>query len=387
MRPLHITKLLSSFVLFFSFVFVSFFLTSSDKEYNLNQQIDRGYISRNAIFFVIDNPSYRTPVFYEMTPEEYNLSTEESNSFDLSPVAAEDPDYVMLNPVGEDGLTRIESLLSSGSYSYFSAIHTGMGRGVFYQGNVSLPPMLEGRFFLQEECLSREPLAVIGSSYCDAVYIDDGIKHIDYLNKPYRVIGVTGVNHSSTLDSLIFVNLGSLSPEEQLNGRYYIDAEEKIDGVFEQMNEASVRLFNNSLVRIEIPVTLIDVVSGGVYLKDYLKICVALLFVFMYFSILTQAILQQKRMVSVMKIVGITFPKVFFKAYFPLLMSGIMGILLSALIGYVLMKSRYFALPEYTVLQIFLTFSALGLLLLALWTSIICLFGHRICIREVTHRL
>lgn len=383
MRPLHISKLLSSLVLFFAFVFIAFFFISSDKEYNLNQQIDRGFISRDAIFFVVDDPSYRTAVYYELTPEEF----EASSSFDLSPIEAEDPDYVMLNPVGEDGLTRIESLLSAGSDNYFSAIHTGMGRGVFYKGNVTLPPISEGRFFSQEECLSREPLAVIGDSYRDAVYLDAGMKYIDYQGQAYRVIGFTGVNHPSTLDSLIFVNLGSISPEEQLIGRYYIDSEKNIDAVYERMSETSVRLFDNSLVRLEIPVTLTDLVSGGVYLKDYLKIFVALLFVFMYFSILTQSVLQQNRMVSVMKIVGISFPKIFFKAYFPLLISGLIGILLGASIGYVLLKNHYFALPEHTVLQTLLTFSVLGFFLLTLWTSIICLFDRRIRLREVTQKL
>lgn len=384
MQPLHITKLLSSFILFFAFVFIAFYFVSSDKEYNLNQQVDRGYISRNAIFFAIDNPSYRTAVHYQFTPEEYNNLHEPP---DLSPIPAEDPDYVMLNPVGADGYTRIESLLSSGTDDYFAAIHTGTGRGVYYKGNVMLPPISEGRFFTPEECLSREPLAVIGNSFLESVYTDTGTQYIDYQGQTYRVIGFAGLNHPSTLDHLIFVNLGSISPEDQLLGRYYIDSDRQTRTVFENMNEASVSLFDNPLVRLQVPETLTDMVSGGVYMKDYLKVFVALLFAFMYLSILTQSILQQNRMVAVMKIVGVSFRKIYIKAYLPLFISGLTGVLLGSSIATVLVVRRYFSLPDHTAFQTLITFSILGVILLILWTAVICLFDRRIHLREVTQKL
>ena len=122
-------------------------------------------------------------------------------------------------------------------------------------------------------------------------------------------------------------------------------------------------------------------------MKDYLKVFVALLFAFMYLSILTQSILQQIRMVAVMKIVGVSFRKIYIKAYLPLFISGLTGVLLGSSIATVLVVRRYFSLPDHTVFQTLITFSILGVILLILWTAVICLFDRRIHLREVTQKL
>ena len=48
------------FILYFSIILISFFFWGSDKEYNLNQTIARGFISNDAIFFEIHDPSKGT---------------------------------------------------------------------------------------------------------------------------------------------------------------------------------------------------------------------------------------------------------------------------------------------------------------------------------------
>ncbi len=54
MKTLHFYSRFSAFILFFFMSFLPFFFLGIDAEYNLNQQIDRGYISRNAVFFAPD---------------------------------------------------------------------------------------------------------------------------------------------------------------------------------------------------------------------------------------------------------------------------------------------------------------------------------------------
>ena len=54
------------FILYFSIILISFFFWGSDKEYNLNQTIARGFISNDAIFFEIHDPSKGTARFGEL---------------------------------------------------------------------------------------------------------------------------------------------------------------------------------------------------------------------------------------------------------------------------------------------------------------------------------
>lgn len=386
MKQLYFCRYFSVIILFFSIVFVPFFFIASDNEYNLNQQIDRGHISRNAIFFAVKDPSHIEVPILRFTEDEQGKDTEPF-TINLSPDLAEGDTQFVVNPVEEDGFTRVEKLLSSGNDSYFAAVHTGTTRYVYYQGNVSLPPLLEGRFISSEECLSREPLAVIGSSYLDEGYYVEDIPYIFFANQEYNVIGIAGINIPSSLDQLLFLNLGAIPPEEQMNGRFYIDGNRALPRFFEQMNDASLQFFEQPLVRLPTPTTLTDLVSGGVYLKEYLKAIVLFLFIFLYISILVQSVLSHKHVLGVMKIVGVSQRKQFARVYIPLLTSCALGIVAAALIGVFLILRHYFILPENDVIKILTVCILISIMLLIIWIFIIRLCDRFIKISEVTQKL
>ena len=46
--------------LFFAILVVGFVFACTDAEYNYNQQIARGFITKDAVFFDLDDLSYRT---------------------------------------------------------------------------------------------------------------------------------------------------------------------------------------------------------------------------------------------------------------------------------------------------------------------------------------
>ena len=111
----------------------------------------------------------------------------------------------------------------SGSGSYLASLHNGLMRGVVYKGSVLLPPLLSGRFFTEEECLADHPLAVIGSNYKESLVARNGKQYLEYRDRDYEVIGIVGLSAASPIDDVVFVNLGSLTPSDQLNGIFYID--------------------------------------------------------------------------------------------------------------------------------------------------------------------
>ena len=148
-------------LLFFALLIVGFVFACTDAEYEYNQQIARGFISREAVFFSFDNLSYQEP-FYSGAIYFSELETDEPVVIDTTPKAAVDESFVLENKLQDNGQTAVETLLMSGSGSYLASLHNGLMRGVVYKGSVLLPPLLSGRFFTEEECLADHPLAVIG---------------------------------------------------------------------------------------------------------------------------------------------------------------------------------------------------------------------------------
>lgn len=378
------------FILYFSIILISFFFWGSDKEYNLNQTIARGFISNDAIFFEIHDPSKGTARFGELfgnndSPElqktgnaDFIFSETGGISMDTSPIEGEDPDYVMTNNVMATGMTQIESVLASGSGDYIAGIHTGLGRFITYKGSPELPPMIEGRFFTEEECLKQKPLAVIGKDYIPQTYLESAKRYLDYYGNKYEVIGITGVTGPSTLDSLIFVNMGSVAPEKQLTGRLYIDSNNNTENLYEDLNRASLTIYGQELDRLATPKTLIDVVSGGMYLKSYLKALLLCMGIFLYLSILIQTVNANRRSLSVMKMLGVSFGRSYRKLNKSNLLTALAGLIGGLIADLVFLFSGYFALPfkesGFALAVCFLT--ALGLLVI--WNIILMITSWRL---------
>lgn len=377
---------LLSFLLFFAVSFIAIFYQCANAEYNLKEQIDRGYISRNAVFFTFDNPA-------EITEEEYTvvidsdtnsiLVMSSSYSFDLGKfgnmniaeydmdgnliLPEESADLAADNSPDANGQTLIMNLLSGGKGSYFAAVHAGTGRYVYYQGDPELPPMTDGRFFTPKECVSDEKLAVIGKDYLGDTFKEDDQTCIMYRGERYRVIGTAGLTVHSTLDSLIFVNLGSVSPEEQMNGRFYIDGDDKtVNASYWKMSELSCRETGMALKKLTLPTTVTDIVSGGTYMSGALRVLVFSFLILLYISILYRAILSAGKRTGAMMLAGVSKKQIIWRIYRPMFFSGLAGILISLILSGAALLLNYFYLPANLVLrEIFVWIAASLLLLLA----------------------
>ena len=383
MRTLHLYSRFSAFILFFFMSFLPFFFLGIDAEYNLNQQIDRGFISRNAVFFTFElNQDNRSQIIQGKTEEEVQAlieAIESQDSLESQPVVLPDNQY------GENGLTDIETILSSGGSDYFAAVHTGQGRYVYYSGKAMSPPLLEGRFFTSDECLSREPMAVIGKDFKNQIFIEDGTEYIYLDGLMCKVVGISGIAQDSTIDSIYFINLGAVSPDQQV-GRYYVDGDKDLTSVFENIQLVSSDQLQIPMRKLDLPMTFTDAVTGDVYLKTYLKAVVALLLIFIYLSILSQALSAERRKIGILKVVGISTRNVSMRVHWPLLAWGASGILLTFLAGGIFVWINYFALPQSEVIGILLTCGLLNSALLGIWMVLFDFFDRRTDLREVTQQ-
>ena len=379
--------LFSASFIFFALMIIGVIFCATDSEYNLNQTIARGYISRNAIFFEIQDYSKYLPNGRVRVNEEGEVENAVDHDgyaiiIDATTRDPVDPDFILNNDIIDGGLTRIETLLSAGRENYAAAIHCGELRGLFYKGKITTPPLVRGRFFTEEECLSRDNLAVIGSDFLESAFYKNGKEYVKFKEKEYEVIGVTGISNVSSLDHLIMVNMGSMSSEEQKTGRLYIDGDRSMIDDYHHMEELAPQLFGVELVRQVMPKTLIDEASGGMYLKTYLKILSVLLFLFIYLSVVVQVLKRQNLKIAVMGIYGLSFGRRFISIFGNVLVCSLIGLILGLTADMLLIKMQYFSLPFDLLYEYMGIFFGIGIIMIGLMALITALGMRRINIGE-----
>ncbi len=383
--PHKTEKVLITF-LFFSILVVGFVFECTDAEYDYNQQIARGFISREAIFFDLDNLAYGKAGYasFYLTAEDFAdgpINLEDTSA------AAVDESFVLENKLQDNGQTAVETLLLSGSGSYLASLHNGVMRGVVYKGAVLPPPLLYGRFYTEEECLSDYPLAVIGSNYKDSIVTRDGKQYLEYLDRNYEVIGIVGLSADSPIDDVIFVNLGSLTPNEQLDGIFYIDCSTRNETVFSELEEQAVNLFGCGLKLRETPKAFIDVVAGGMYMKSYLKCLMILLGVIAFFNVLIQSTRRTLIEIAVMKIQGISLSKIFFKTTKEIITAFGIGMSLGVVVDVTLILIGIFTLPVKWLIQYSVIMLIAGLIMMFIWILTVLGIEWKLNPKEVIQRI
>ena len=115
-------------------------------------------------------------------------------------------------------------------------------RGTYYEGNVALPYILEGRYFSEEELSGgrRKKVVVMGrKAYEDfAAVREDGTAYFTYIGTDYEVIGITGKPDGTVtrLDEWVFMPLDTALGTYGKMGTYFIDGKTKKN--VEDANEA-----------------------------------------------------------------------------------------------------------------------------------------------------
>lgn len=363
--------------IYFAVLVVGFVFACTDAEYNYNQQIARGFITKDAVFFDLDDLSYRT-ASVSFTDDEDNYPVR------LDPI---DESFVLKNKTLNDGRTAVETLLMSGSGNYLASLHSGLLRGITYKGKIMPPPLVSGRFFTEEECLSDYPFAVIGRKYRDSLFFRNGKQYYEYMNREYEVIGIAGLSGDSPIDEVIFVNLGSLTPEEQLKGMYYIDCSSNNGAIYDEMCLKSQGLFGCGLKIHSTPRAFIDIVADGMYLKNYLKILMVLLGVIAFINVLIQSIRKKMVEIAVMKIQGIRLRKAIARTTKEVIIAFLAGISAGLLVNIGLAVFGVFSLPVNWLIRYCAAMLGAGLLMMIVWILVVSVVEWKLDPKEVIQKV
>lgn len=366
-------NILACFLLFFCIPFIAAFYSSTTAEYDLNQKIDRGFISREAVFFSVGKINSDVPDTVSSTSEA--IAVETSLSEKTAATIEDDAAENVMNEV----------LQSCSEKNIFLASQNKTTRAVYYDGDADLPPILSGRFLSSEECLSDQKFAVIGKNLASKTWQDATTNQtfIILLNQQYEVIGVAGLNTVSTIDDLSYVNIGSITSDAQLSGRFYMDGDDKtIQYIFSRISSLvnSEGLFTIS--KIEMPTTATDVVAGGVFMSDILKVVIYLFLAGAYFCILTFFLLSNMQKISVFLLNGYSYRFVISKTFWPMMLAGLSGIFTAFLSFLFLWKIHFFALPGSFYIACVVNVGLIGFLLLILWIIPIYFLVHRFKLAE-----
>lgn len=199
------------------------------------QRISRGYYSTEAVFFVFPQGS----TFY---------SDKNKHMLDVE----SETDYLIISAIND---TRV----------------------LFYKGEITAPPVLEGRFFTPEETADPLPLAVVGADRWDEVTIQGGKQTIEEYGQTFTVIGKMGTKTPNVINSFIMVNYGAVPQAELAAGRLYVDGQDP-ESVFKGIQQKSNQIGISAPTRLEQPSEAIDVVIRRYVIgRMYLSIIVAVM--------------------------------------------------------------------------------------------------------------
>ena len=124
-------------------------------------------------------------------------------------------------------------------------------RGVCVKGEPDiLPPIEEGRFFLEQDNFAETPTAVVGRSFRRDIFEKDGKQMITIHDIDFEVIGILGIRPDTRLDGLRLINMGAAEQLYGITGDYKIDTETKRENS-RAIKEIQAGLGQNVSVQIE----------------------------------------------------------------------------------------------------------------------------------------
>lgn len=115
----------------------------------------------------------------------------------------------MYNPLSEKNFSLILGKLSEADERFslhYTLPELSLGiRGVYFGEKAIVPPMLEGRFFTQEEMESTARVVVVGKEKLPNTYTVGEKWFIDIEGTEFEVIGVMGVQDPTRMDKMMWV--------------------------------------------------------------------------------------------------------------------------------------------------------------------------------------
>lgn len=343
------TNVFMIFVLYFCIPFSLMFYQCLTNETNYNLKLDRGLVSSSAVYFS-----------FAKLLSEGDISTDGS-SLDSSSL--------------RDAIRVIDA------ESYFLVSQLEDARAVCYQKDMDLPPIREGRFFSSEECWNNAKLAVIGKNHLDETWIqpDSSKRMISLSCGDYEVVGVMGTGKISTIDDLVFVNIGSLDESMLMTRIFYLDSQgSHASKLFRKLSSEISSTSSFSTTQIEMPATAADIVSGGVFFSDILKYTIYAFLMVTYICMLVFFIVSSQERLAICTLIGQSFSQSLLRVFMPILLCGLAGIAVAVISTLLMIHFSFFELPDYMVYSSMVKSSLTGLLALLLFPVV-----QRIAMRSI----
>lgn len=333
------TNLFMVFLLCFCIPFSLMFYRCLIEESNYNLRIDRGFVSSSAVYFSFESTQ----------PTEGGVSS--GNVFF--------PDRSL-----RDAIRVLDD------EPYLFASQRKYVRAVCFQKDMDLPPIQEGRFFSSEECWSANKLAVIGRTAMKQTWIreDTGERMISLDSGDYKVVGVAGTGEVSTIDDLIFINIGSLEPEDILTGVFYLDTmKNSSDNLLRRFSSGLSAVSTLSVREIDMPPTASDVVSGGVFFSAILKYSIYGFLLVTFLCLLVFFLVSNRGRMATCMLNGHSYFQSVLRVSVPVMITGLAGLVLAIIFSVIMARFSFFKLPENLVYGSVAVSSLIGLLALIMF--------------------
>ena len=348
------SNLFMVFMLCFCIPFSLMFYQCLTDETNYNLKIDRGFVSSKAIYFSL----------IERAADEGVTAAGESLS-------------------EKSVLQEAIRVLDNDPYLFVS--QRKYIRAICFQKDMEIPPIREGRFFSSEECWVDNKLAVIGRTNLDRTWMreDTGKRMISLDYGDYEVIGVMGIGDVSTIDDLIFINIGSLETTDWQTGVFYLDTTNiRAKPLFQRFSDEISSVSTLSVREIDMPPTASDVVSGGVFFSEVLKYTIYVFLLITFLCLLVFFILSSRGRLTICLLNGQSYRQSILRVSVPMLFAGLAGIVIAIISAVLMVRFSFFKLPHSMVIRSITVSSVIGVLTLMLFPLVLRMWIRSICLSE-----
>jgi hypothetical protein len=209
-------------------------------------------------------------------------------------------------------------------------------RGTYYEGNVALPDILEGRYFSDAELRDgrQKKVVVMGKkAYEDfATVREDGTAYFTYIGTDYEVIGITGKPDGTVtrLDEWVFMPLDTALGTYGKMGTYFIDGRTKMN--VENANEAFLAALEGNAQAESHDQKLTEVIIGPTDALASLAVMIILnvIIVCIYYTD------RRQYVTAVKKFIGYSKSMIFGGIFAGFLKLAAIGFAIGALITYII---------------------------------------------------
>lgn len=225
------------------------------------------------------------------------------------------------------------------------------GKAIYFNSDKKVKPnMISGKYFDNKDCVSEDPLAIVGKDVLKTTKEIDGQRYFEYENVKYKVIGVMGYENRKSLCDLSFiVNLNGYIKNTKsftAQGNYLIDS---LNDKKETPN-----IFIDKLKKIDKNINVKNLDSNVGLLSNFIHegINVSIIFIVVIFlifinvfNITLQWIDSKKKSIGIKKALGGT--------NFKISLEIITEYQLLALISYIIGTLLYMAIIKLRLISIF----------------------------------